>query len=313
MISLRYHVISIAAVFLALAIGVVLGSTTLSNTLLSGLTGQKEQLATQVSQLHAKNSGLQAKLAAEGQFAKGVGPRAVAGTLEKRTVAIVTTPSASPPDRDALVSLLKSAGARVTAQVGLTKAFADPSQSDRLRELVTRSIPAGAQLPTATDPGTLAGGLLGDLLLLDKSNNQPQAQPAEIGSAISALTNGGFLKASGDVHPAQLAIVLTGGAVQGNGAGDRASTLAHLATQLDRSGAGAVLAGGSGSAKGTGPVGVVRANTSASSILSTVDDVDMPSGRIVTVLALREQLEGHAGRYGTAGNAKAAAPTGASG
>lgn len=311
MISLRYHVISITAVFLALAVGVVLGSTTLSNTLLSGLTGQKEQLASQVSDLQADNHGLHAKLAAQGQFAKGVGPRAVDGALEDRTVAIVTTPSASPSDRDALASLLKSSGAGVTAELQLTKAFADPSQSDRLRDLVTRSIPAGAELPTATDPGTLAGGLLGDLLLLDKSNNQPQADPAEISSAVSALTDSGFVKTSGDVKPAQLAIVLTGGAIHGDGAGDRASTLAHLASQLDRSGAGAVLAGGSGSAAGTGPVGVVRANTAASQILSTVDDVDTPSGRVVTVLALLEQLHGHAGRYGTAGNAKSALPAGA--
>ncbi|MGH3884716.1 MAG: copper transporter, partial [Pseudonocardiaceae bacterium] len=35
MISLRYHVISIAAVFLALALGVVLGSTAISDRLLS--------------------------------------------------------------------------------------------------------------------------------------------------------------------------------------------------------------------------------------------------------------------------------------
>ena len=41
MISLRSHAISLAAVFLALAIGVVLGSGLLSNTLLSGLRDDK--------------------------------------------------------------------------------------------------------------------------------------------------------------------------------------------------------------------------------------------------------------------------------
>ena len=42
MISLRYHVVSIAACFLALAVGVVLGSTALNGTLLSGLAGEKK-------------------------------------------------------------------------------------------------------------------------------------------------------------------------------------------------------------------------------------------------------------------------------
>ncbi|HWM00380.1 MAG TPA: copper transporter, partial [Nocardioidaceae bacterium] len=44
MISLRYHIISIAAVFLALAVGVVLGSSTLSRTLLSGLSNDNDEL-----------------------------------------------------------------------------------------------------------------------------------------------------------------------------------------------------------------------------------------------------------------------------
>jgi hypothetical protein len=312
-ISLRYHIVSVAAVFLALAVGIVLGSTSLSETLLSGLNGQKEQLATQVSQLHAKNSALRSELGSDARFAKGVGPLAVHGDLDKRTVALVSTPGVSPDTRKALVSLLSEAGAKVTAKVQLTKAFSDPSQADRLGDMVTHLIPAGASLPTATDPGTLSGGLLGDVLLLGPDTNKPQADPEEIGSAMAALTGGGFLRTSGDVRPAQLAVVLTGGAVSGDGAGDRASMLARFATQLDRSGVGAVLAGGRGSAQGTGAVGVVRADSAASSILSTVDDVDTASGRVVTVLALEEQLAGKSGSYGTAGNAKAVMPAPAHG
>ena len=40
MISLRHHAISLAAVFIALAVGVVLGSGLLSDTLLSGLRNE---------------------------------------------------------------------------------------------------------------------------------------------------------------------------------------------------------------------------------------------------------------------------------
>lgn len=308
MISLRYHIVSVAAVFLALAVGIVLGSTSLSDALLSGLNGQKEQLAKQVSRLQGENGALHAKLDANGRFASAVGPLAVRGTLDKRTVAVVTAPGTSPSDVEQLQSLLSKAGARVTARVNLTKTFTDPSQADRLRDMVTHLIPAGAQLPTATDPGTLGGGLLGDLLLLDPETSKPQATESEIGSAMTALTNAGFLTTSGDVRPAQLAVVIAGGKVSDAGAGERASTLARFATQLDRSGAGTVLAGDKGGRKGAGPVDVVRANSAAAGILSTVDNVDAPAGKVVTVLALREQLEGHAGAYGTTGNARSAAP-----
>jgi hypothetical protein len=39
-----------------------------------------------------------------------------------------------------------------------------------------------------------------------------------------------------------------------------------------------------------------------------VDNVDTAAGRITTVLALHEQLDGAAGRYGIAGNAQGPAP-----
>lgn len=307
MISLRYHVISIAAVFLALAVGVVLGSTTLSSTLLSGLNGQKEDLGNQVSQLQQERSRLNARLAGADAFAGGIGPRAVAGALTDRTVAVVSTSDVARTDRDAVEDLIGKAGGKVTADVQLNEAFSDPDKSDQLRDMVTRMIPAGAKLPTASDPGTLAGGLFGSLLTLDK-NNQPQATGNEITSAMAGLSDGGFVRADKAPQPAQLVLVLTGGARAGNGAGDKAITLARFATQLDRSGAGAVLAGTEGSASGSGAIGVARADGASGSALSTVDNMDTAAGRVVTVLALAEQLDGKAGQYGTGGNAQAMAP-----
>lgn len=308
MISLRYHVISIGAVFLALALGVVLGSTTLSDSLLSGISGQKAQLGEQVTALQAQRDGLNAQLSDADRFATGVGPLAVRGLLAQRTVVLVSTPNASQSDADALKGLLTAAGAQVTGQVQLTDAFSDPNRADQLRNLVTQMIPAGAQLPVASDPGTLAGGLFGDLLLLNKTNNAPQATANERSAALTGLATAGFIKPTQQTAPAQLAIVLTGGAQPGETAGDRATMLANFATQLQKSGAGTVLAGGTGSATGSGPLGVVRAVSSQSSILSTVDDTNTAAGRIVTVLALQEQLSGKAGSYGTAGNATAPAP-----
>lgn len=307
-ISLRYHIVSIAAAFLALAVGVVLGSTTLSGTLLSGLASDKSDLARQVADLEAERNALQARLADADGFAGSVGGKVVSGTLDKRSVIIVTTEGAKPADRDAVKHLVEQAGAKVTGEVQLTNAFADPSKSDQLTDIVTRLQPAGAKFPTSGGPGSLAGALLGQILLLDKESARPQSSQEELDAALAGLTDGGFLKTGENVAPAQLAIVLTGGKATGDGAGDKAATIARFATQLDRSGAGTVLAGNPEAAGGTGPIGVVRADTSATDILSTVDNVSTSAGRVVTILALREQLEGRAGRYGIAGNAEGPAP-----
>ncbi|MBP2477440.1 hypothetical protein JOF53_006312 [Crossiella equi] len=310
MITLRYHVVSIAAVFLALALGIVLGSTVISDRLLSGLTGERDSLGQKVSDLQGERNALSARLNDADRFGTQVGPLAVRGQLDKRTVVLVTTADAAPADRDALTELVKGAGGTVTGELQLTGSFTDPGRADQLRDLVPRLVPAGVQLPTAaTDPGTLAGGLLGPLLLLNQQN-RPQASGDEASAALSGLANGGFVRLGRGVAPAQLAVVLTGGSSGGDDPGDRAAILARFATQLDRSGAGVVLAGRSGSADGNGALGIVRADTSATSILSTVDNVDTAAGRVVTVLALREQLDGRSGRYGIAGNAQAPAPPG---
>ncbi|MEW2507542.1 copper transporter [Amycolatopsis sp. CA-161197] len=308
MISLRYHIVSITACFLALAVGVVLGSTALNGSLLSGLSDQKKDLGTQVSDLEAQRNALNARLADSDAFAGSMGPKVVAGTLDKRTVVLVTTEDARPADRDAIKQLVQQSGASVTGELQLTDAFTDPEKADQLRDVVTRLQPAGSHFPTAGDSGTLAGALLGSVLLLDKSTAKPQSTGDELAAALGGLTDGGFVKPSQGVQPAQLAIVLTGAQQTGEGAGDRAATIARFATQLDRSGAGTVLAGDPGSADGSGPIGVVRADTSATSILSTVDNVDSAAGRVATLLALREQLDGGSGRYGIGGNAQAPAP-----
>ncbi|WP_199444227.1 copper transporter [Umezawaea beigongshangensis] len=307
MISLRYHLVSVAAVFLALAAGVVLGSTAISGRLLSGLSEDNTSLGEEISGLQAERDALGAKLAEADLFATSVGPLAVRGQLTDRTVVVVTTSDARPGDRDALAELLESAGATVTGELQLTESFTDPDEADQLLDLVARLQPAGTRLPTAADPGTRAGGLLGSLLLLNEKS-EPQASADETAAALSGLSSAGFVKQGPGLRPAHLAVVLTGGAVAADSAADRAATIARFATQLDRSGAGAVLAGGGGCADGTGAVGAVRADTSATSVLSTVDSLDTPAGRIVVVLALREQLDGGAGRYGVAGNAEAASP-----
>ncbi|MGI8306745.1 copper transporter [Saccharopolyspora hattusasensis] len=308
MISLRYHIVSIAAVFLALAVGVLVGSSSLSGRLLAGVGNERQSLQGQVGALNAERTALKAQVAAADRFNAAVGPLTVQGQLAQRSVVLITSADASGQQRDAVAQLLRAAGADVTGEVRLGQAFADPSRADQLRDVVTELLPAGVQLPTAADPGTLAGGLIGPLALLNPQTGQPQTGDQERAAAFAGLAGGGFATASEGLRPAQLAVVLTGGRFEGDGAGDKAATLARFATQVDRAGQGAVLAGGVGSADGTGPVGVVRADPAMASALSTVDDLDSSSGRVVVVLALREQADGQAGHYGVAGSAQGPVP-----
>jgi outer membrane murein-binding lipoprotein Lpp len=287
-ISLRHHAISIGAVFLALAVGVLLGAGGVSDRLLSSVTGHAEALQDQVGTLTAERDALAASGRAAEEFAARVGPAAVRGLLDGRTVALVTS-GADPADRDALVQLAGQAGATVTGEVVLTPAVGDPARADQLRELTGALLPTGAQLPAAADTGSLLGGLLGGAL---------RGQGAD--AVLGGLAAAGFVAPGPVPPPAELVLVVTGGALAGVDAGDAAAVLARLSAQLDRTGPGAVLVGRAGSADATGAVGVARADPALTAGMSTVDDVHAGSGRISAVLALREQLDGRAGRYGTA-------------
>jgi hypothetical protein len=305
-ISMRQHAISIAAIFVALAIGVVLGSGLLSSGLVSGLRDDKTDLENQVGALQNTNNQLGEQLNAADGFDAAVSGRVVRDALLDRSVVVITTPDADPGDVDGITRSIEASGAAVTGRVSLTDSFVSAASGDDLRTRLTNVVPAGIQLRTgAIDQGSMAGDLLGSVLLLNAQTAEPQSSPEELALALETLRSGGFIAYdNGAVAPAQLAVVVTGGnSVDGDG--NRGAIVARFAGGLDARGAGTVLAGRTGSADGNGPVAVVRADAALSSGVSTVDNIDREAGRITTPLALQEQLDGGAGRYGTGPNSTA--------
>lgn len=306
---MRYHAVSIAAVFLALAVGVVVGSAGVSDRLLSAVSNKADDLAGQVQTLRAERDGLAAAQRASDEFAQRVGPAVVRGLLQGRTVTLVTS-DADAADREAVLALLRDAGAAAGGEVALTPAVGDPARADQLRELTAELLPTGAQLPAASDTGSLVGGLLGGVVLA--AGGQQPGQPItdeQADAVLAGLAAAGFVTPGPRPQPGNAVLVLTGGALEGVDGGDAAAVLARLAAQLDQAGGGAVLAGRSGSAEATGAVGVARADPGIVQRVSTVDDVQTGAGRVSAVLALREQLDGRAGAYGTASTAtEGAAP-----
>ena len=64
MISMRYHIVSLAAVFLALALGIVLGASKLSSPLLNDLRSDNADLSSQQDELSSTNDELTARVSA---------------------------------------------------------------------------------------------------------------------------------------------------------------------------------------------------------------------------------------------------------
>jgi hypothetical protein len=308
MISMRYHIVSLAAVFLALALGVVLGATKIQSPLLAGLRDDNATLSSQQGELSSTNEDLSARVAADEKFAGSVGALTVRGTLPNTNVVLITTAAADPNDRDALLSLLNRAGATVTGQIQLTNDFSDPLRADQLRQIAATTLPTGAQLPEVPQAGAVAGGLLSSVLLAP-AGGAPVASAEQGAAVLAALQSAGFITVTGTPAAGQSVIVLTGAQATGGSEADKAAAVASFAGQLARTATGVVVAGRTGSAEATGTVGVIRADTALSGTVSTVDNIDSDTGRIAAVLALVEQNGGGQGQYGFGANAQAQAPT----
>ncbi|ADT99468.1 MULTISPECIES: copper transporter [Mycolicibacterium] len=294
MISLRSHAISLAAVFLALAIGVALGSGLLSNTVLSGLRDDKTEMQQQIDTLTDNRNALNEKLSAADDFNAQMAPRILQESLAKKSVVIFRTPDSADDDVDGLVRLVGDAGGSVTGTVGLTQEFVDANSAEKLLSVVNSPIvPAGAQLSTATvDQGFQAGDLLGISLLIDKDPRATPVGDAERDTVLAALRDTGFLTYGTErIGAADTALIVTGGPL-GEDAGNQGSTVARFASGLARHGSGTVLVGREGSATGTSAVAVTRSDAALKNAVSTVDDVDSESGRITSVLALSALVNG---------------------
>jgi hypothetical protein len=308
MISLRSHVISLAAVFLALAIGVALGSGLLSNTVLSGLRDDKADLQHQIETQVEQNNALNEKLSAAGEFDAMMAPRVLRDTLGGKSVVLFRTPDAVDDDLDALTRMIGQAGGTVSGTVSLTEEFVEANSAEKLLSVVNSPIvPAGAQLSTASvDQGSQAGDLLGIALLRGRDPAAPAVTDEQRETVLTALRDTGFLTYGNEaVGAANTALIVTGGPL-GDDAGNRGATVARFAAGLARHGSGTVLVGRDGSASGTGAVAVTRSDAALAAAVSTVDDVDAESGRITSVLALGDLIGGaKPGQYGTGEGAAA--------
>jgi Copper transport outer membrane protein, MctB len=303
MISLRQHALSLAAVFLALAVGVVLGSGFLSDTLLSSLRDEKRDLYSQINGLNDQKNVLNEKLSAANNFDNQLAGRMVHDALGGKSMVVFRTPDAKDDDVAAVSKFIGQAGGTVTGTVSLTQEFVDANSAEKLRTIVNSSIlPAGQQLSTKlVDQGSQAGDLLGIALLINANPAVPPVDDAARDTVLASLRDAGFIAYQPSDHlPAANAALIVTCAGLTQDAGNQGVSVARFAAAMAPHGSGTLLAGRDGSATGGAAVAVTRADAGMTSTISTVDDVDTAPGRITAVLGLHDLInEGHVAQYGT--------------
>jgi hypothetical protein len=313
-IDFRYHLVSIIAVFLALTVGVVLGSAALNGPLTSGLRKSVATLRHEEDNLASQNQSLRQQIDSDQQWAQAAGPVLLDHLLSGERVVVVTAPGAPNEVINPVTQALTQAGAKVTGQVNVQSKFFDPSSGTRsmLGLLTQRLTPAGATLRSGSAQAQ-AGQLIASAILTQDGPGQPAAGSQDtVGTAIlSGFATGGFLSVSqASIPRATLAVVIIPASPPTTNDSNAATqALVTLCQQLNLAGQATVLAG---SVAGSGPgsaIQAIRANGQPGR-MSSVDDADTPFGQIVVAQALYEQLaKGKSGSYGTGSGASAPGPS----
>ena len=147
MINFRYHVVSLTAVFLALAIGLVVGTAALNGPVSENLREQVTAVSKDNSNLRDQQNQYRDELNRAQDFATEVSPSLLNGKLAGRKVLIVGLPG-SQDYVDQVISMLTVAGATVSAKVTVQDKFFDP-----LSDLELLDLAEAASQPTVPSEG----------------------------------------------------------------------------------------------------------------------------------------------------------------
>ena len=316
MISLRYHIVSLVAVFLALALGIVVGSTVLQEGTVSVLRATSERVRQESDRNSRENVGLRQDISRLQSFGAAVLPELVQGRLRGRSVVLVDTDKVDSGLRDGVRKALETAGAEVDGQI----TFADDrlalaADADRTAMGRLMAVDAGA-------PDVLRGELvkrLADRLVTPSA--MPQQGNQRASDVLTGLQDAHFLAdlklskplaAGTDPFPRQgTSFVLLGpSAANAPTAVAPDAFLVPLADQVSNRADGAV-AGVEAAAvpKDSSWVLALRDNRAVSHRVSGIDDADTVYGQLALVQALQGSLvRRQAGQYGVKDGASALFP-----
>ncbi len=297
MISFRYHIVSIIAVFLALALGIVIGASGLRGAVLDDLHKQVRTLKSENISLRSDNEKLNRQSGDANDYATQYAAKVLANTLTGQSVVIVTTPGADKNGSiaGAVSKAITAAGGKVTGRIGLASDLLNPANGPSIISLVTKDHPAGLTLPSTDDPAALAGATMGYVLSTKGTPDERRTVLREFASA-SLLT-----VPSSEVTAANLALVITSGALNTKDEWDKA--LITMTSQFTSQALNSVVAGDNNSAQPDGLIAAVRKDDLAK-VVSTVDNADTGIGQVTSALALSGLLTGVIGQYGTGPGAK---------
>ena len=321
MIDFRYHLVSIVAVFLALAIGIVLGSTELQGPAYNLLDKTTSKLQSELGQVSSQRDTAQQQATEGEMYAQAVEPTVLHDLLTGQRLLIVTEPGAQSSVVSGISSAALAAGASITGQINLATKFFDTrgtAQDSLNQTTLDVAQAAGLQLDSSATYQQQAVQVIASEILVKtpaSSTSTGKAagdQGTEASTMLQAYAASQFLSTTGQpASSATLVVVVTPQNPPADGSTDQLDqVLIPLVTELAAKSSATVVVGSSAGSGAGSPIAVLRSNN-VSSQVSTVDNADLVAGQTVAMQARAVgRAGGKAGSYGfTANGASAIAPS----
>lgn len=340
MINFRYHLVSLTAIFLALAVGIILGVSTVNSGAVDGLRGQLGSVKADVSRVDQQNQGLARDLQAWEDFATKAAPGILASRLQGVPVLLIGVRGIDADRIDDLRTDLVSADARLQGTLWLTSkmqldrqedvsALADGfdlsfTEADAVREAVLARLAAelasGGSLASVPTTVTVPTGA--ETTVPGSTSTTARVSPR--GGVLAALSTTGYIEVDKpDAGQFDASVPLPNGTrfvvASGEGADvpDGQAAIALVRTLAAASGTSTrVVAVEPGRpSSGREPevrarfIGPLRAEgKELDARVSTVNNVEDFRGRVATVLALVDLGVGRVGHYGVGSGADRLVP-----
>lgn len=304
MINFRFHLVSLIAVFLALGMGILVGSTVVDQVIVDRLDREIRTARRDTAAVEAENRRLLEQAQRGQDYARRSAPYTVSGRLAGVPVVVVAESGVDDAVPTELVAGLRGAGADVPGVVWLESSWRLDGDTDRTAlEGVTGVEGTAAAVRTAA--------------LADLADRLTRVSAPGGTDLLARLREDGFVRFS-DGDPDALAafparkpriVLVTGTDSRLEGT----DTLADLARSLVAVGTPVVAAEAYDDHDGREPVperggavAPIRGDRTLAARVSTVDDADLAPGVVTTVLAVA--APGTVGHYGYGTGARAPLP-----
>lgn len=309
MIDFRYHLVSLISVFLALAVGIVLGAGPLRDTVSDTLTGEVQDLREDRERLRADLEAAELNVIERNDYIEAAAPVLLADLMPEHTVALVTLPGTDPADVEMIRARLGEAGAEVVTEVAVTEAWADPSNRSFRQTFAGQLLGYLSPAPPAdADTATIFGAALAQAL------TGAEGEEGDADTLYDLLVSAEEPLVSGDRGELADSTLLVGPrpAVPAEETPDPEDAEAAEETRAAFVALAESLAAQGGVTVGSGLEGelvaAIRADDDAAGVVTTVDSVGEVPASVSVPLALAVVGSGGHGQYGSEAGAEAPMP-----